>query len=207
MDILLKKKFRLLKNIYLPKQLQLHGIKQDQFTISDKILEKIIDQYTRESGVRTLDKMISKMIRNVARSIAMDQDFDYSPNIKVVEQVLGPPKFDRDRIIDNSVSGVVTGLAWTSVGGDILFIESSLSRGKGKLSVTGNLGKVMKESVTIAMEYLKSHASMYDISSDVFDRWNVHVHVPEGASKRWSFSWYHYVYFFSFIFYSKESKG
>ena len=180
----IEEKIEIAKKHLLPKQLSSHGIKQDQFIISDKILEKIIDQYTRESGVRLLEKMISKMIRNVAKSIAMDQEFDYSPNIKVVEQVLGPPKFDRDRIIDNSVSGVVTGLAWTSVGGDILFVESTLSRGKGKLSVTGNLGKVMKESVTIAMEYLKSHASMYDISADVFDRWNVHVHVPEGATPK-----------------------
>ena len=180
----IEEKIQIAKRHLLPKQIKLHGIKEDQFTISDEMLEKIVDQYTRESGVRTLEKMISKMIRNVAKSIAMDQKFDYSPNIKIIEKVLGAPKFDRDRVTDNSVAGVVTGLAWTSVGGDILFIESSLSKGKGKLSVTGNLGVVMKESVTIAMEYLKAHAHTYDLPSDIFDKWNVHVHVPEGATPK-----------------------
>ena len=180
----IEEKVQIAKKHLLPKQIKLHGIKEDQFTLPDEMLEKIVDQYTRESGVRTLDKMISKMIRNVAKSIAMDQEFDYSPNVEVVEKVLGAPKFDRDRVTDNSVAGVVTGLAWTAVGGDILFIESSLSQGKGKLSVTGNLGTVMKESVTIAMEYLKAHANTYDLSSDIFEKWNVHVHVPEGATPK-----------------------
>ena len=180
----IEEKVQIAKKHLLPKQIKLHGLKEEQFTISDEMLEKIVDQYTRESGVRTLDKMISKMIRNVAKSIAMDESFDYSPDVKVVEKVLGAPSFDRDRFTDNSVAGVVTGLAWTSVGGDILFIESSLSKGKGKLSVTGNLGKVMKESVTIAMEYLKAHAEIYELPSEVFDKWNVHVHVPEGATPK-----------------------
>ena len=180
----IEEKVQIAKKHLLPKQIKLHGLKEEQFTISDEMLEKIVDQYTRESGVRTLDKMISKMIRNVAKSIAMDESFDYSPDVKVVEKVLGAPRFDRDRFTDNSVAGVVTGLAWTSVGGDILFIESSLSKGKGKLSVTGNLGKVMKESVTIAMEYLKAHAEIYELPSEVFDKWNVHVHVPEGATPK-----------------------
>ena len=180
----IEEKVQIAKKHLLPKQIKLHGLKEEQFTICDEMLEKIVDQYTRESGVRTLDKMISKMIRNVAKSIAMDESFDYSPDVMVVEKVLGAPRFDRDRFTDNSVAGVVTGLAWTSVGGDILFIESSLSKGKGKLSVTGNLGKVMKESVTIAMEYLKAHAEIYELSSEVFDKWNVHVHVPEGATPK-----------------------
>ena len=180
----IEEKVQIAKKHLLPKQLKLHGLKDSQFTISDKMLEKIVDQYTRESGVRTLDKMISKMIRNVAKSIAMEQKFDFSPNTEIVEKVLGAPKFDRDRVADNSVAGVVTGLAWTAVGGDILFIESSLSKGKGRLSVTGNLGKVMKESVTIAMEYLKAHADIYDLSPEVFDKWNAHVHVPEGATPK-----------------------
>ena len=180
----IEEKVQIAKKHLLPKQIKLHGLKEGQFTISDEMLEKIVDQYTRESGVRTLDKMISKMIRNVAKSIAMDESFDYSPDFKVVEKVLGVPRFDRDRFTDNSVAGVVTGLAWTALGGDILFIESSLSKGKGKLSVTGNLGKVMKESVTIAMEYLKAHAEIYELSSEVFDKWNVHVHVPEGATPK-----------------------
>ena len=180
----IEEKVQIAKKHLLPKQIKLHGINDSKFTISDKMLEKIVDQYTRESGVRTLDKMISKMIRNVAKSIAMDQNFDCSPNAEVVEKVLGAPKFDRDRVTDNSVAGIVTGLAWTAVGGDILFVESSLSKGKGKLSVTGNLGVVMKESVTIAMEYLKAHANTYDLSSDIFEKWNVHVHVPEGATPK-----------------------
>jgi ATP-dependent Lon protease len=180
----IEEKVQIAKKHLFPKQIELHGIKEGQFTISDEMLEKIVDEYTRESGVRTLDKMIKKMIRNVAKSIAMDQKFDYSPDFEVVEKVLGAPIFDRDRVIDNSVAGVVTGLAWTAVGGDILFIESSLSKGKGKLSVTGNLGTVMKESVTIAMQYLKAHANTYDLSFDIFDKWNVHVHVPEGATPK-----------------------
>ena len=180
----IEEKVQIAQKHLLPKQLKLHGIKDNQFTISNEILEKIADQYTRESGVRTLDKMISKMIRNVAKSIAMDQDFNKSPSSEIVEKVLGAPKFDRERTTDNSVAGVVTGLAWTSVGGDILFIESSLSRGKGRLSVTGNLGVVMKESVTIAMEYLKAHAKEYELSFDIFEKWNVHVHVPEGATPK-----------------------
>ena len=180
----IEEKVQIAKKHLLPKQLKSHGLNKEQFTLTDTILEKIIDQYTRESGVRTLDKMLSKMIRNVAKSLVMEESFDYSPNSDVVEKVLGAPIFDRDRFIDNSFAGVVTGLAWTSVGGDILFIESSLSKGKGKLSVTGNLGKVMKESVTIAMEYLKAHAELYDLSSEVFEKWNVHVHVPEGATPK-----------------------
>jgi len=180
----IEEKVQIAKKHLLPKQLKSHGLKNEQFTLSDTILEKIVDQYTRESGVRTLDKMVSKMIRNVAKSLVMEESFDYSPGSDVVEKVLGAPIFDRDRFIDNSFAGVVTGLAWTSVGGDILFIESSLSKGKGKLSVTGNLGKVMKESVTIAMEYLKAHADSYNLSSEVFEKWNVHVHVPEGATPK-----------------------
>ena len=180
----IEEKVQIAKKHLLPKQLKSHGLKKEQFTLSDAMLEKIVDQYTRESGVRTLDKMVSKMIRNVAKSLVMEESFDYSPDSAVVEKVLGAPIFDRDRFIDNSVAGVVTGLAWTSVGGDILFIESSLSKGKGKLSVTGNLGKVMKESVTIAMEYLKALAEIYDLSAEVFENWNVHVHVPEGATPK-----------------------
>ncbi len=180
----IEEKVQIAQKHLLPKQLKLHGIEKTQFTLENKIIEKVADQYTRESGVRTLDKMISKLIRNVAKSIAMNQKYSYSPSSNEIEKVLGAPKFDRERVSDNSVAGVVTGLAWTSVGGDILFIESSLSRGKGKLSVTGNLGVVMKESITIAMEYLKSHALSYNFDFNVFEKWNVHVHVPEGATPK-----------------------
>ena len=180
----IEEKVQIAQKHLLPKQLKLHGIEKTQFTLENKIIEKVADQYTRESGVRTLDKMISKLIRNVAKSIAMNQRYSHSPKSNEIEKVLGAPKFDRERVNDNSVAGVVTGLAWTSVGGDILFIESSLSRGKGKLSVTGNLGVVMKESITIAMEYLKSHALSYNLDFNVFEKWNVHVHVPEGATPK-----------------------
>ena len=180
----IEEKIEIAKRHLLPKQLKLHGMKDSQLILSNTILEKIIEGYTRESGVRTLEKMISKMIRNVAKSIAMNQSYNTSPKEDVVVKVLGAPKFERDRFSDNSVAGVVTGLAWTPVGGDILFIETTLSKGKGKLSVTGNLGQVMKESVTIAMEYLKSHSSLYNIDPNIFQQWNVHVHVPEGATPK-----------------------
>ncbi len=180
----IEEKVQIAQNHLLPKQLGLHGLKTENLQLTDEVVEKIVDGYTRESGVRTLDKMISKVIRNVAKSIAMEEEFEVKPTLNTIEKVLGAPKFDRDRFVNNSVAGVVTGLAWTAVGGDILFIESSLSKGKGKLSVTGNLGKVMKESVTIAMEYLKAHAKDYDVASDVFEKWNVHIHVPEGATPK-----------------------
>ena len=180
----IEEKIEIAKRHLLPKQLEMHGLKSKHVALSDSILEKIIDQYTRESGVRNLEKRINKMIRNAAKSIAMDQQYEIIATAAVVEIVLGPPKYDRDRILDNSIAGVVTGLAWTSVGGDILFIESSLSKGKGNLTITGNLGKVMKESATIAMEYLKAHANDYGIDPDVFKNWNVHIHVPEGATPK-----------------------
>jgi ATP-dependent Lon protease len=180
----IEEKVQIAKKHLLPKQLLLHGVNKKYFSISDVNIEKIIDQYTRESGVRSLEKMISKMIRNVAKSIVLKENFDVKISSETVEKVLGPPKFDRDRFIDNKLAGVVIGLAWTSVGGDILFIESSLSKGKGKLTITGNLGAVMKESVTIAMEYLKAHATDYNLSYEIFEKWNVHVHVPEGATPK-----------------------
>tara|TARA_B100002052_G_scaffold95601_1_gene88240 strand:- start:18447 stop:20897 length:2451 start_codon:yes stop_codon:yes gene_type:complete len=180
----IEEKVQIAKKHLLPKQLLLHGVDKKYFSISEVNIEKIIDQYTRESGVRSLEKMISKMIRNVAKSIVLNENFDVKISSETVEKVLGPPKFDRDRFIDNKLAGVVIGLAWTSVGGDILFIESSLSKGKGKLTITGNLGAVMKESVTIAMEYLKAHATDYNLSYEIFEKWNVHVHVPEGATPK-----------------------
>ena len=180
----LKKKLKLLQEHLFPRQLKAHGIGNDKLNLSDSVLEKIIDQYTRESGVRTLEKMISKMIRYAAKSIAMEQKYIIDVNSEIVELVLGPPKFDRDRFLNNTIPGVVTGLAWTSVGGDILFIESSLSKGKGQLSITGNIGKIMKESATLALEYLKANSKKYDIDSNIFQETNVHIHVPEGATPK-----------------------
>mgnify|MGYP006093623721 FL=1 len=180
----IEEKVKIAQKHLFPRQLKAHGIGNDKLNLSDSVLEKIIDQYTRESGVRTLEKMISKMIRYAAKSIAMEQKYIIDVNAEIVELVLGPPKFDRDRFLNNTIAGVVTGLAWTSVGGDILFIESSLSKGKGQLSITGNIGKIMKESATLALEYLKANSKKYDIDSNLFQETNVHIHVPEGATPK-----------------------
>ena len=180
----IEEKVKIAQKHLFPRQLKAHGIGVEKLNLSDSVLEKIIDQYTRESGVRTLEKMISKMIRYAAKSIAMEQQYIIEVNAEIVELVLGPPKFDRDRFLNNTIPGVVTGLAWTSVGGDILFIESSLSEGKGQLSITGNIGKIMKESATLALEYLKANSKKYDIDSNLFQETNVHIHVPEGATPK-----------------------
>ena len=180
----LEEKVKIAQKHLLPKQLKRHGLKKNDLILSDPVLEKIIDQYTRESGVRSLEKRISKIIRHIAKSIVLNKSAYNKPNKKQIESMLGAPKFDRKHDVNNDVVGIVTGLAWTSVGGDILFIESILSRGKGRLSVTGNLGKVMKESATIAMEYLKSNAELYDLDPQIFQKWNVHIHVPEGATPK-----------------------
>ena len=178
----IEEKVEIAKRHLLPKQIKEHGLKKKDIQLSDTVLEKIVDGYTRESGVRGLDKKIAKVVRFAAKSVAMEESYDVKITLERLEKILGPSSFDRDKSIDNDVAGVVTGLAWTSVGGDILFIESTLSKGKGQMTITGNLGKVMKESSTIALEYLKSHSEEYGISNDVFSNWNTHVHVPEGAS-------------------------
>lgn len=180
----MEEKVEIAKKHLLPKQLKDHGLKKEHLQIGKRELEFVVDGYTRESGVRGLEKKIAKLVRHAAKSVAMEEE--YSPKMTKAEiiSVLKAPRFERDRYQGNDVAGVVTGLAWTQVGGDILFIESSLSPGKGKLTITGNLGSVMKESAVIAMEYLKSHCDEYDIDPDVFDRWNVHIHVPEGATPK-----------------------
>ncbi|MEJ6749158.1 MAG: endopeptidase La, partial [Flavobacteriales bacterium] len=180
----IEEKVEIAKRHLLPKQIKEHGLKKKDIQLSDTVLEKIVDGYTRESGVRGLDKKIAKVVRFVAKSVAMEESYDEKITLERLEKILGPSSFDRDKSIDNDVAGVVTGLAWTSVGGDILFIESTLSKGKGQMTITGNLGKVMKESSTIALEYLKSHSEEYGISNDVFSKWNTHVHVPEGATPK-----------------------
>ena len=165
----------------VPKQLEAHGLTKSHMKFGKKILTKLVEGYTRESGVRSLEKKIAKVVRSYAKAVAMEEP----KNSKILESdvitILGPSR-DRDKYQGNEFAGVVTGLAWTSVGGDILFIEVSLSRGKGKFTVTGNLGNVMKESTNMLRP--GTHASDYDINSDVFDKWNVHVHVPEGATPK-----------------------
>lgn len=168
----------------LPKQLKEHGVTAKDLKIGKPQMEKIVEGYTRESGVRSLEKQLAKMVRYAAKSIAIEEEYEIKVTNEIVEKVLGPARMERDKYENNDVAGVVTGLAWTSVGGDILFIESILSKGKGTLNITGNLGKVMKESATIAMEYIKSNADLFGIDDEVFKNYNVHVHVPEGATPK-----------------------
>lgn len=180
----LEEKVQIAKKHLIPKQLKAHGMAKKDLQLGNKQLEKIIEGYTRESGVRGLEKMIAKVIRFAAKSIAMEEKYDTKVSVETVEKILGPSHLERDKYENNDVPGVVTGLAWTSVGGDILFIESILSKGKGQLSITGNLGKVMKESATIAMEYIKAHAEEFGISIEAIESQNVHIHVPEGATPK-----------------------
>lgn len=180
----IEEKVEIGKRHLLPKQLKEHGLTTENLKIAKPQLEKIVEGYTRESGVRGLEKQIAKMVRYAAKNIAMEEDYDIKISNEDIIKVLGSPKLERDKYENNNVAGVVTGLAWTRVGGDILFIESILSKGKGTMTITGNLGKVMKESATIAMEYIKANAVEFGISPAVFDKYNVHLHVPEGATPK-----------------------
>ena len=180
----IEEKVEIGKRHLLPKQLKEHGLSDKHLKIAKPQLEKIVEGYTRESGVRGLEKQIAKMVRHAAKNIAMEEDYNLKATNDDVIDVLGAPKLERDKYENNNVAGVVTGLAWTRVGGDILFIESILSKGKGNLTITGNLGKVMKESATIAMEYIKSNAEEFGINPEVFEKYNVHIHVPEGATPK-----------------------
>ena len=180
----IEEKVEIAKRHLLPKQLKEHGLSSKDLKIGKRQLEKIVEGYTRESGVRGLEKQIAKMVRYAAKSIATEESYSVKISNVDVEKVLGPARMERDKYENNDIAGVVTGLAWTSVGGDILFIESILSKGKGTLNITGNLGKVMKESATIAMEYIKSNAESFGINPEVFEKYNVHIHVPEGATPK-----------------------
>ncbi len=179
-----EEKIQIGKKFLLPKQLKEHGLKNKDLKISNSVMEKITEGYTRESGVRGLEKQIAKLVRNCAKNIATEIKYDPGLSIEEMHKILGTPKLERDKYENNDIAGVVTGLAWTSVGGDILFIESILSKGKGKLSITGNLGKVMSESAKIAQEYIKSNADKFGLSTDMFENYNVHIHVPEGATPK-----------------------
>ncbi len=180
----IEEKVEIAKRHLLPKQLKEHGLTDKHLKIAKPQLEKIVEGYTRESGVRGLEKQLAKMVRYAAKSIAMEEDYQVKVTDAIIVDVLGEPKLERDKYENNNVAGVVTGLAWTRVGGDILFIESILSKGKGSLNITGNLGKVMKESSTIAMEFIKAHAEELNIKQEVFENYNVHIHVPEGATPK-----------------------
>jgi ATP-dependent Lon protease len=175
-----EEKIEIAKKHLIPKQLKENGVKKEQLTLSNALLERVIEEYTNESGVRTLEKRISKIVRQRAKNIAYEEAFEPAIPIDQLTKILGPAHA-KDKYQGNDVAGVVTGLAWTPTGGDILFIETSITKGKGKLTLTGNLGDVMKESAMIAFEYLKAHADHLGMDQEVFDKWNVHMHVPEGA--------------------------
>lgn len=178
---LVEEKLEIAKRHLIPKQLENHGLNKGDVVFPKTVIERIIDGYTRESGVRELDKKIAKVIRRVAKKIAFEETYNKKLTFDDIRGYLGVVEYTKDRYQGNEFAGVVTGLAWTAVGGEILFVESSLSKGKGLLTLTGNLGEVMKESAMIAHEYLKSHAEELNLESEVFSSWNVHVHVPEGA--------------------------
>ena len=178
---IIEEKVEIARRHLVPKQLEAHGVKKNQITFPKKVLEYIIENHTRESGVRLLDKKIAKIIRYLAKEIALDKNMKKNLRIEDIRTILGPPEYFKEKYQGNEFAGVVTGLAWTATGGEIMFVESSLSKGKGKLTLTGNLGEVMKESATIALEYVKAHAQEIGIQGDVFDSWNLHIHVPEGA--------------------------
>lgn len=180
----IEEKIEIAKRHLIPKQKELHGIPKNNFKIGDKILERLIADYTRESGVRELDRIIAGLMRNRAKKIAMEDALNPTLTIEELQQILGKPKFNNDLYKAVNVAGVAVGLAWTYVGGDILFIEASLSEGKGELNLTGNLGNVMKESASTALSYLKSHAAEYDIDPAIFGKKAIHIHVPEGATPK-----------------------
>jgi ATP-dependent Lon protease len=180
----IEEKIEIAKQHLLPKQREAHGLKTKDVVIKPEVIEKLVEDYTRESGVRGLEKKIGSVVRGVAKSIAMEETYNVTVSKKDVERILGAPIFDKDLYEHNNNAGVVTGLAWTAVGGDILFIEASLSPGKGKLTLTGSLGDVMKESAVIALAYLRAHAGKFNIDGRLFDQWDVHVHVPAGATPK-----------------------
>ncbi|WP_059026632.1 endopeptidase La [Gabonibacter massiliensis] len=178
---LMEEKIEIAKRHLIPKQLTNHGVKAEEVEFSDTILNYIIDKYTRESGVRNLDKTLAKIMRQVAKHVALDPTFSIKLSKESVKEYLGTPIFTQEEYQGNELPGVVTGLAWTAVGGEILYIESSISKGKGMLTMTGSLGEVMKESATLALEYIKSHAEELNIDTASIEEHNIHIHVPAGA--------------------------
>ena len=178
-----EEKIEIAKKHLIPSLISSHGIKKSDVAISKEVIEKVCEEHTRESGVRGLEKKLAGIVRYVAKSIALEEDYNPTISVEDLQTILGPGH-SKDKYQGNDVAGVVTGLAWTSVGGDILFIETSLSKGKGKFTLTGNLGNVMKESATLALEYLKAHADKLNLTTEIFENWNVHIHVPEGATPK-----------------------
>ena len=180
----IEEKVEIARQHLFPRQLKEHGMTSKDLSIGKKQLEKIVEGYTRESGVRGLEAKIAQVIRNAAKSVAMEEEYNKKVTDEDIIKSLGAPRLGRDKYESNDVAGVVTGLAWTSVGGDILFIESLLSPGKGTMTITGNLGIVMKESATIALEYIKANTKLLGLDSDLLSKYNIHLHVPEGATPK-----------------------
>lgn len=179
---ILEEKVEIAARHLVPKQLDTHGVPKEKVSFPKKSLQLIVESYTRESGVRELDKKIAKVVRKIAKRFALGDDSAVQVTPALVKEFLGAVEYTRDKYQGNEYAGVVTGLAWTAVGGEILFVESSLSKGKGeKLTLTGNLGAVMKESAMLALEYIRSHTKLFGIQEEMFENWNVHIHVPEGA--------------------------
>jgi len=178
---IVEEKIEIAKRHLIPKQLEAHGLTKNHITFPGKTLEYIIEHHTRESGVRQLDKTIAKIMRYMAKKIVIDEIPQKSLQISDLKEILGPPRYLKDKYEGNEIPGIVTGLAWTAHGGEILNVETSLSKGKGNLTLTGNLGDVMKESAIIALEYIKSHSNQLELDPEIFQNWNVHIHVPEGA--------------------------
>ena len=180
----IEEKVEIARQHLFPRQLKEHGMTTKDLSIGKKQLERIVEGYTRESGVRNLEAKIAQVIRNAAKSVAMEEEYNKKVTDEDIIKVLGAPRLGRDKYETNDVAGVVTGLAWTSVGGDILFIESLLSPGKGTMTITGNLGTVMKESATIALEYIKANTKLLELDSEILSKYNIHLHVPEGATPK-----------------------
>ena len=180
----IEEKVEIARQHLFPRQLKEHGLTSKDLTIGKKQLEKIVEGYTRESGVRGLEAKIAQVIRNAAKSVAMEEEYNKKVTDQDIIKSLGVARLERDKYENNDVAGVVTGLAWTSVGGDILFIESLLSPGKGIMTITGNLGTVMKESATIALEYIKANTELLGLNSEILSKYNIHLHVPEGATPK-----------------------
>ena len=176
-----EEKIEIAKKHLVPKQRKNHGLKASHVSLPNKSIEAVIQSYTREAGVRSLDRTLGSVMRNVAKKVAMEQEYETKIQPEHLEDILGPTKVSLDKYIQVDVPGVAVGLAWTSVGGDILFIEASTSKGKGRLNLTGNLGDVMKESATTALSYIKANCDDFGIDADVFDKTDIHIHVPEGA--------------------------
>jgi len=178
---LVEEKIEIAQRHLIPKQLENHGVGAESVKFSNEIIQFIVENYTRESGVRELDKKIARVIRRIAKKIAFEENYNIQLTVSDIREYLGVRQYTKEIYQGNNFAGVVTGLAWTAVGGEILYVETSLSKGKSNLTLTGNLGDVMKESAMLALEYIRSHAEAIGINPEVFDRYNVHVHVPEGA--------------------------